>query len=120
MSKPLAFVIEDEADLALIFSKALQAAGLTVEAIPDGLEAVRRLTETTPSVIVLDMHLPNVDGLEILSGIQNDSRFATTRIIVTTADAIMADVARDQIDLVLVKPISYGQLRDLASRLLPT
>jgi CheY-like chemotaxis protein len=120
MNKPLAFVIEDEPDLSKIFSKALQAAGLEVEIIPDGLEAVRRLTESAPAVIVLDMHLPNVDGLKILETIRNDPRLDSARVIVATADANMSDMARKQADLVLLKPISYSQLRDLASRMLPT
>lgn len=119
MSKPLAFVIEDDADLSKIFSKALQAAGLTVEVIMDGLEAIHRLNKAVPIVIVLDMHLPNVDGLQILSHIRNDPRLASTRVIVATADANMSGMAEElQADLVLVKPVSYSQLRDFASRLL--
>jgi two-component system chemotaxis response regulator CheY len=118
MSKPLAFVVEDDVDLSNIFSKALNAAGFVVDVIPDGLEAVRRLAETTPTVIVLDMHLPNVDGLTILADIRNNPRFTPTRVIVATADSNMSEIAREKADLVLLKPISYGQLRDLASRLL--
>jgi chemosensory pili system protein ChpA (sensor histidine kinase/response regulator) len=119
MNNLLAFVIEDEVDLAKIFSKALQAAGLTVEVIPDGLEAIQRLTETVPVMIVLDMHLPSVDGLEILSRLRQDPRFSATRVIVATADANMSDLAQEEADLVLVKPVSYSQLRDLVLRLLP-
>jgi len=118
MNKPLAFVIEDDPDLSKIFSKALQSVGLEVEIIPDGLEALRRVTDSDPLIIVLDMHLPNVDGLEILNAIRNNPRLQSTRVIVATADANMSDMARRQADLVLLKPISYSQLRDLVSRLL--
>ena len=54
-----AFVIEDDEDLSAIFVKALEAAGFKVEAIRDGEVAQKRLQETTPRVIVLDMHLPH-------------------------------------------------------------
>jgi CheY-like chemotaxis protein len=114
----LAFIIEDEPDLAFIFSKALKSDGMTIEIIPDGLEAVKRLSEVAPNVVVLDMHLPGMDGHEILAHIRSDPRFAATRVIVATADANMMDIVEKQADLVLLKPVSYNQLKDLASRLL--
>lgn len=117
MSK-LAFVIEDEPDLAKIFSKALKFDGLDIEIIADGLEAVERLATEVPTVVVLDMHLPNVDGAEILARIRQDPRLNSTRVIVATADANMADIIEEDADIVLLKPVSYHQLRDLASRLL--
>lgn len=52
----LALVIEDDADLATIFAGALQAAGFAVETIRDGAQAVTRLAETIPHVVVLDLH----------------------------------------------------------------
>jgi CheY-like chemotaxis protein len=118
MNNTLAFIIEDEPDLALIFSKAIKTDGMTIEIIPDGLDAVKRLGEDTPNVVVLDMHLPGMDGLEILSHIRSDPRFAFTRVIVATADSNMLDLVERQADIVLLKPVSYNQLRDLASRLL--
>lgn len=119
----LALVIEDDADLATIFAGALQAAGFAVETIRDGAQAVTRLTETIPHVVVLDLHLPHVPGQEILARMRADGRLNATRVILATADARLADEMEGQADLVLLKPVSFGQLRDLALRLkssLPT
>jgi CheY-like chemotaxis protein len=113
----LAFVIEDEPDLATIFSKALRATNLTIEVINDGLDAMRRLDEAIPAVVVLDMHLPNVDGMEILKRIRSDRRMVNTRVIVATADANMLQAVEKDVDIGLLKPISFTQLRDLAARL---
>jgi hypothetical protein len=41
-------------------------------------------------------------------------------VVVTTADAVMAEKVRETADFVLVKPITFGQLRDLTARLNPT
>jgi DNA-binding response OmpR family regulator len=112
-----ALVIEDDEDLSAIFAKALEAAGFNVEAIRDGEVAQRRLQETTPRVIVLDMHLPHVDGSALLKQIHANPTFGNTKIILATADNVLAEIYRDQANIVLVKPISFSQLRDLSARL---
>jgi chemosensory pili system protein ChpA (sensor histidine kinase/response regulator) len=111
-----AFVIEDDEDLSGIFTKALTAAGFQVETICDGAIAQQRLKEATPYLIILDMHLPNVDGSELLAQIRSDERLKSSRVIITTADALLGDYHRERADLVLVKPISFSQLRDLTAR----
>jgi DNA-binding response OmpR family regulator len=112
-----ALVIEDDEDLSAIFVKALEAAGFKAEAIRDGKLAQQRLQETTPRVIVLDMHLPHVDGAILLKQIQETPELNNTKIILATADNVRAELYRDKANIVLVKPISFSQLRDLSARL---
>lgn len=119
MSDPLAMIIEDDESLADIFSLALRRAQFEVEIVRDGGKALARLAETLPAVVVLDLHLPHVSGEVILQQIRADERLANTRVILATADAFMAGELRDAADLVLLKPISPSQLRELASRLRP-
>lgn len=120
MTNPLALIIEDDADLANIFAEALQAAEFATEIIAAGDVALERLRVTVPVVVVLDLHLPKVSGMEILPQIRADERLAKTRVIVATADPVMGDSLTDIADIVLIKPISFGQLRDMAARLKPT
>jgi DNA-binding response OmpR family regulator len=112
----LAFVIEDDQDLSSIFTEALKAAGYQVEMIRDGAIARQRLKEEAPEIIILDMHLPHVDGAELLSQIRADERIKNARIILATADALLGEYYNKIADLVLVKPISFSQLRDLTAR----
>ena len=119
MSKRSAMIIEDNEDLAIIFAEALQAAGFDTGIIQDGSTALTRLESCTPNIIILDLHLPHVSGEDILKQIRGDERLVETRVIIATADPRMADMLKDQADLVLLKPISFGQLRDLAGRLSP-
>lgn len=116
MTPLIGMIIEDDSDLLAIFTHALKSAGYETEVCQTGTEALRRLQQVTPHLIVLDLHLPEVSGVEVLSHIQADSRFAKTRIVVSTADPLLADTLRDKSDLVLVKPVSYRQLTDLAAR----
>ena len=117
MSVRCALIIEDNRELAIIFSQALQAAGFATGIMLDGDQALARLAITTPDVVVLDLHMPRVSGVEILRRIRADARLAGTRVIVATADMRATDMLQDQADLVLIKPVSFTQLRDLAGRL---
>lgn len=116
---PLAFVIEDEPSLATIFALALDKAGYRVEIIREGKQALKQLAGSQPYIIILDLHLPYVSGKEILKYIRSDSRLAKTQVIITTADALQAELLQKEADLVLLKPVSFQQLRDLAARLRP-
>jgi DNA-binding response OmpR family regulator len=117
IDKPLALIIEDDEDLSIIFSEALNAAGFQTETIRNGQLALDRLHLVTPEVVSLDMHLPGVSGLDILKYIRSEKRLAMTNVVVTTADAVMAEHVRETADFVLIKPITFGQLRDLTARL---
>lgn len=119
MEKPLAFIIEDDEDLNTIFSTALKAAGYMVEAFQDGQNALDKLEELIPSIVILDLHLPHISGDQILKRIRENDRLDQTKVILTTADHQMAATLESQVDLVLIKPISYKQLRELAVRLFP-
>lgn len=117
--KPLAFVIEDDKNLALAFGEAVEEANFEVEVIHDGQIAKKRLEETTPAIVVLDLHIPNVNGTELLQYIRSDERLKDIRVIIASADDHRASALRGQADLVLLKPIGFRQLQQLATRLRP-
>ncbi len=116
--KPLALVIEDNEDQSWVFATALQQAGYATEAVRDGLTALKRLSELTPNIVVLDLHLPQISGEDLLRKIRGDRRLANMRVILATADALKAEELQSQADLVLLKPISFTQLSLLAGRFL--
>ncbi|MFZ5821805.1 MAG: response regulator [Chloroflexota bacterium] len=113
----LALIIEDDEDLALIFAEALRSVDYEVETIADGGQAQQRLDEIVPYLILLDMHLPRVSGADLLGKIRADERLEGVTVIITTADARMAEMYGNMADFVMVKPISFVQLRDLTARL---
>jgi len=117
MNEHLALIIEDDEDLSEIFGQALSAAGYDIEIIRDGRIAQERIQELIPKVITLDMHIPHIAGDVLLKQIRADARLQKTRVVVTTADAQMAESSRPLADLVLIKPITFSQLRDLTARL---
>jgi two-component system response regulator VicR len=117
----LALIIEDDEDLGDIFAEALRGVGFEVEHIEDGEVAQERLKSgEVPYLILLDMHVPHISGADLLTNIiKKDERFAKTIVILTTADARMGEAYTEQADFVMIKPISFVQLRDLSNRLKP-
>lgn len=116
-SNPFALVIEDDEDLATIFAKAVEAAEYEVEVIHAGDKAMERLDTIVPDIVILDLNLPFVSGVTILDRIRADEQMAKTRVILATANYGLAQSIEENADLVLVKPITFSQLRDLTGRL---
>jgi CheY-like chemotaxis protein len=117
--KPLAYIVEDNRDTVTIFRGALEMAQYKVEEAYDGAVAQNYLAETVPDLIILDLHIPNVSGDILLQQIRSDERLKDTRVFLATADANMAAQLRDQAELVLLKPIGFSQLKELAERFRP-
>jgi two-component system alkaline phosphatase synthesis response regulator PhoP len=120
---PLAFVVEDDESLADIFATTLQEAEYETEVASDGNEALARLNEITPHLVLLDLHLPGLSGEAILQHIRAQDRYQETWVALATADAVLADYLRRRKDrylITLLKPISPIHLLEIAERLRKT
>jgi len=116
MTKQLAVIIEDDPQLNTIMSITLES-DFEIETFTDGAAGLDRLKEIVPGMVVLDLNLPGASGKSILKYIREDKRLAKIRVILTTADERQAEYLRDDADIVLLKPVSPSQLRQLAVRL---
>jgi len=117
MNRPFIMIVEDDIELGDIISTVLQDSGLNTETVRDGGLAFDRIMATEPDVILLDMHLPNVSGSEILASIRSTPQLSRTRVVITTADALLGRANEDKADLVLIKPISFDQILSLTTRM---
>jgi DNA-binding response OmpR family regulator len=113
----VALVIEDDFDASVIFAKALEVVGFQTEVIDSGEKALERLKALVPVIVLLDLHLPEVMGTSIIRTIRSDERLKETLVIIASADPRSADLVQDMADLVLIKPTTFSQVRDLAGRL---
>src|SRR5256885_10788939 len=66
-------LVEDEAELARLVARELEAAGYEVERVGDGEAALRAVERGAPDLIVLDWMLPGLDGLEVLRRVRAHS-----------------------------------------------
>jgi two-component system, OmpR family, response regulator BaeR len=117
MTQPCALIIEDDPKLGAIYDTVLKQAGFTTEIIRRGDEALSRLAHAAPALILLDLHLPYVSGVELLKVIRATESLAKTPVIVLTADLYLAQTVEDQADYVIVKSYGVSRLRELAGQL---
>ena len=88
---PKILVVDDEPDATELVEFNLTAAGFSVILAADGAEAVRRAREDEPDLIVLDVMLPELDGLEVCKMLRRDPATARVPILLLTARAAEID-----------------------------
>jgi CheY-like chemotaxis protein len=115
--KLFALIVEDDPDAGLIFEFTLKAAGFNPMTVRTGQEALAIMASMLPNLVVLDLHLPDVPGTEVLRQIRADRRLAAVPVIVATAHPQMAETIEDEADLVLIRPVRYHVLQDKAVEL---
>ena len=119
--KPRILVVDDEPDAVELVAVNLKGAGLDVVEAADGEEALRKAREVIPDAIVLDLMLPEVDGLEVCKILRRDTVTATIPIIMLTAKAAEVDRVLGLelgADDYLTKPFSPRELVLRVKRLL--
>lgn len=105
--------IEDNPQNMRLVRKMLEAVGYHFIEAQDGLSGIEAALIHQPDIILMDMNLPDMDGLSVTAELRSLSQFATTPIIALTANAMHGD--RERItsrgcDAYLAKPISRNEL----------
>ena len=104
-------IAEDEANLRLVLQKELQRLGYRVHAAPDGEAALRQLEENNVDVLLCDINMPRMDGMELLRRVHQRSSppeviMLTGQGTIETAVEAMKNGAHDY----LTKPYSINEL----------
>lgn len=121
--KPKILVVDDEPDAVELVQFNLKGAGYDVVTAADGEEAIEKARTTFPNLIVLDLMLPEVDGLEVCKILRRDPRTAGIPIIMLTAKAAEIDRVLGLelgADDYVTKPFSPRELVLRVKRLLRT
>jgi len=84
-------VVDDEPDVLDLVTYNLGQAGFQTDTAADGAEALRKARSTTPDLILLDLMLPELDGLEVCKLLRRDSKTSAIPIIMLTARASELD-----------------------------
>jgi len=107
-------LIEDDMTLVELLKEELSSRGLKIYSAQSGKEALEILEETEPSVILLDMHLPDKNGMEICSLIRRMEKFRKVPIIAISAKynepADRAQIMLAGADSFLGKPLGIESL----------
>ena len=94
LPKPLVLVVEDEAPLATMLRYNLEKQGFRVEEAVDGQEALTRIAETGPDLVLLDWMLPVMSGIEVCRQLRRRAATRDLPVIMLTARADDQDAVR--------------------------
>jgi len=92
MAKQKIFIVEDEADIRELLEYSLEREGYEVDSAPEGVSGLARIRRRVPDLILLDLMLPGLDGLEICRRLKQDDATRGIPIIMVTAKGEEADV----------------------------
>jgi len=90
-NRPIIFVVEDEEDIARLISHNLQAAGFEVQSFVSGSSVLTEAVRESPSLFLLDVMLPGLDGFELCRQIRQTPALSVIPIIFLTAKTSEAD-----------------------------
>ena len=106
-------VVEDEEDILELVSFNLKKEGYQVRGVTSGEEALQEVRRKIPSLIILDLMLPGVDGFDVCKSLKNDPRTKAVPIVMLTARSEEADIVIGLelgADDYLTKPFSPKEL----------
>lgn len=89
--KPKVLVVDDEPDAVELISFNLKGAGLDVITATDGAQALKKAEQQTPDAIILDVMLPEVDGMEVCKVLRRGAKTAGIPILMLTSKAAEID-----------------------------
>lgn len=114
-------VVDDEKDIVRLLESRLTMNGFEVYTAFDGVEALKKVKEIKPDLIILDIMLPKIDGFQVCRIIKYDIDYKNIPIILLTAKASQEDQDKGKevgADLFIVKPFESGSLISEIKKLL--
>lgn len=106
-------IVEDDAETASIFSQMLELHGYQVEVAHGSGQAMLKLNRQLPDLVLLDVMMPDVSGLEVCRYLRRDPHTAHLPVVIVSAKAQNEDIAEGLeagATAYLTKPISMEQL----------
>jgi len=114
-------IVEDNELNMKLFHDLLEAHGYETLQTRDGLEALKIARENTPDLILMDIQLPEVSGLEVAKWIKEDDNLKSIPIIAVTAFAMKGDeekIRQGGCEAYIAKPISVSKFLETVERFL--
>lgn len=116
-------VVDDEEDLRESVSMALEGHGYEVLLASDGREGIAAAVEHSPSLVLVDYRMPELNGVEFLNSLRSTEGLTATPVVIITVDPeleLRKNASQLGIQGFLVKPFSMEELMQTVTNLLQT
>ncbi len=114
-------IIEDEEDAAELFAEMMRVSGFRVLKTSNSAPALVMMTAEKPDVIILDIMMPEISGLDILRQMRRDPQLSNIPVVVVSAKSMPADIKNGMeagASTYLTKPVGFLDLKDAVERAL--
>lgn len=112
-------VVDDNQDLCQLYRRVLLRAGYSVELAENGLEAVNQIKTKNFDLVILDVNMPVMSGLDVISWVRLEHAGPQPKVIIITSNTMVEHMDTSNLaDLLLTKPVSLGDLVLFTRRLL--
>lgn len=111
-------IVDDERDILVTLQDLLEFEGYEVVCAYNGTSALLKIEETNPDLIITDMMMPGMNGIELIQAIRNDKDYSTIPIILLSAMISLMDQEKQGWDVFIKKPSDIFKLLDSVHDLL--
>jgi len=121
MDQKTVLIIEDEEDAADLFAEMMRVSGFRVLKSSKSAPAFSMMTADKPDIVLLDIMMPEISGLDILRQMRRDPTLANIPVIVVTAKSMPADIKNGMeagASTYLTKPVGFQELKEAVERTL--
>ncbi len=121
MSRGTVLLVDDEPHIPLVVGRKLEAAGYTVVTASDGEEGLLAAQETTPDLVITDLQMPFLSGVEFAAALGADASLAGVPVVLLTARGYVLPGEEFEISnivRVLAKPFSVHQILEVVEQLI--
>lgn len=119
MDEKTVMIIEDEEDAAELFAEMMRVSGYRVVKTSKSAPAIEMMKAEKPDVILLDIMMPEVSGIDILRQMRRDPALAPIPVVVVTAKGMPADIKNGMeagASTYLTKPVGFLDLKEAVER----
>lgn len=123
MEQKTVLIIEDEEDAADLFAEMMRISGFRVLKTSKSAPAISMMTADKPDLVLLDIMMPEVSGLDILRQMRRDPNLANIPVVMVTAKSMPADIKNGMeagASTYLTKPVGFQELKEAVERTLGT
>ncbi|HKY55343.1 MAG TPA: response regulator [Anaerolineales bacterium] len=121
MAQKTVLIIEDEEDAADMFAEMMRVSGYRVLKTSSSTPALAMMADEKPDVVILDIMMPEISGLEILHQMRQDPELANIPVVVVSAKSLPADIKIGMeagASMYLTKPVGFSELKEAIERAL--
>ena len=121
MNEKTVLIIEDEEDAAELFAEMMRVSGFRVLKTTSSAPAMQMMTREQPDIVILDIMMPEISGLDVLREMRNNPALAGTPVIVVSAKSLPADIKLGMeagAFIYLTKPVGFLELKEAVFRAL--